>query len=242
MNWCQSRVVNYFWVIKADLWRHLVLVCSDDVGSHYSTLYLSMKDVYLKLLSADLRVLVYNGDTDMACNFLGDQWFVEDLGLEVWPLLFEFSLSLLNEQEDFTFKCKLLFAVNHTVPGLDVWAPNWRFLSTVWKPHFPDSEGNTFHVLSSSIVFLQTISLLFCPFSGCGSHGSSVGSRPSVSPFSVLPKKRVLLSICVAHPHSILEPVQGWRVSLKREQAARGKPHSCKGNQLWYCWKPKPNK
>lgn len=41
-----------------------------------------MKDVYLKLLSLGLRALVYNGDTDMACNFLGDQWFVEDLGLK----------------------------------------------------------------------------------------------------------------------------------------------------------------
>ncbi|TNM91163.1 hypothetical protein fugu_003452 [Takifugu bimaculatus] len=62
-------------------------VCSDDVGAHYSTRYASMKDVYLKLLSVGLRALVYNGDTDMACNFLGDQWFVEDLGLEVWALL-----------------------------------------------------------------------------------------------------------------------------------------------------------
>lgn len=61
-------------------------VCSDDVGAHYSILYASMKDVYLKLLSVGLRALVYNGDTDMACNFLGDQWFVEDLGLEVWVL------------------------------------------------------------------------------------------------------------------------------------------------------------
>lgn len=62
------------------------LFCSEDVGQHYSTLYSSMKDAYLKLLSAGLRALVYNGDTDMACNFLGDQWFVEDLGLAVCPL------------------------------------------------------------------------------------------------------------------------------------------------------------
>lgn len=56
------------------------------MGGGYSTLYASMKDVYLKLLSVGLRALVYNGDTDMACNFLGDQWFVEDLGLEVGAL------------------------------------------------------------------------------------------------------------------------------------------------------------
>lgn len=46
-----------------------------------------MKQVYLKLLALGLRALVYNGDTDMACNFLGDQWFVEDLGLEVGTLI-----------------------------------------------------------------------------------------------------------------------------------------------------------
>ena len=56
---------------------------SDVVGDGYNRTYPTMKDFYLKLLSLGIRALVYNGDTDMACNFLGDQWFVEDLGIQV---------------------------------------------------------------------------------------------------------------------------------------------------------------
>lgn len=67
--------------------HHFLCLCSDDVAEQYTTLYSTMKEVYLKLLSLGLQALVYNGDTDMACNFLGNQWFVEDLGLKVGALI-----------------------------------------------------------------------------------------------------------------------------------------------------------
>ncbi|CAL9706573.1 unnamed protein product [Knipowitschia caucasica] len=59
-------------------------ICSAEVNLHYKRLYTDMKEQYLSLLSAlKYRVLVYNGDVDMACNFLGDEWFVESLQQQV---------------------------------------------------------------------------------------------------------------------------------------------------------------
>ncbi|XP_028855107.1 lysosomal protective protein [Denticeps clupeoides] len=55
-------------------------ICSSEVNLNYGRLYMDVKKQYLKLLGAlKYRVLVYNGDVDMACNFLGDEWFVESL-------------------------------------------------------------------------------------------------------------------------------------------------------------------
>ena len=55
--------------------------CSADVESTYQNQYTTMKPLVLELLRAGKRGLIYNGDVDMACNFLGDEWFVDDLGL-----------------------------------------------------------------------------------------------------------------------------------------------------------------
>lgn len=57
--------------------------CSADVGSSYSNKYSTMKPQILELVKAGKRGLIYNGDVDMACNFLGDEWFVDDLGLNI---------------------------------------------------------------------------------------------------------------------------------------------------------------
>ncbi|KAG7478323.1 hypothetical protein MATL_G00079210 [Megalops atlanticus] len=59
-------------------------ICSAEVNLNYVRLYMDVRKQYLKLLGAlKYRVLVYNGDVDMACNFLGDEWFVESLQQEV---------------------------------------------------------------------------------------------------------------------------------------------------------------
>ncbi|XP_054626679.1 cathepsin A-like [Dunckerocampus dactyliophorus] len=87
---CINSTAQANWLNRGDVKKALHIpdtlpswdLCSDAVGQNYTNLYPSVKEVYLKLLSWGLRALVYNGDTDMACNFLGDQWFVEDLGIQ----------------------------------------------------------------------------------------------------------------------------------------------------------------
>ncbi|KAI5619569.1 lysosomal protective protein precursor [Silurus asotus] len=65
---------------KALAWE----ICSAEVNLNYNRLYMDVKKQYMKILGAlKYRVLVYNGDVDMACNFLGDEWFVESLQQEV---------------------------------------------------------------------------------------------------------------------------------------------------------------
>ncbi|KAM6981412.1 lysosomal protective protein [Aplochiton taeniatus] len=85
---CINSTAQTSWLNKGDVRKALHIpdilpsweLCSDIVGEQYTNIYPTVKDVYMKLLSLGIRALVYNGDTDMACNFLGDQWFVEDLG------------------------------------------------------------------------------------------------------------------------------------------------------------------
>jgi len=57
-------------------------VCNDEVNQNYKQNYHDMKKQHEYLLSQGMRALVYNGDVDMACNFLGDQWFVESMNLK----------------------------------------------------------------------------------------------------------------------------------------------------------------
>ena len=42
-----------------------------------------MTEVFKQIRSYGVRGLVYNGDVDMACNFIGTQKFVEDLAYKV---------------------------------------------------------------------------------------------------------------------------------------------------------------
>ncbi|CAI9744246.1 protective isoform X1 [Octopus vulgaris] len=56
-------------------------LCSNVVSEHYKRTYQTMYLQYLKVIAAKKRILLYNGDVDMACNFLGDEWFLNSLKL-----------------------------------------------------------------------------------------------------------------------------------------------------------------
>lgn len=50
----------------------------------YNRSYFELDDVLKSIVSSyyykqnNMKILIYNGDTDMVCNHLGDQWFIEN--------------------------------------------------------------------------------------------------------------------------------------------------------------------
>lgn len=56
---------------------------SGDVGGNYKILYNDMFSQIRTILNHNIPILVYNGDTDLACNFLMGQKFSQMLGLKV---------------------------------------------------------------------------------------------------------------------------------------------------------------
>nr|CAH8865604.1 unnamed protein product [Trichobilharzia regenti] len=58
-------------------------ICSQEVNFGYTRQYTDLSSQYTQLLQSGVNILIYNGDTDMACNYIGDEWFVDNLNLPV---------------------------------------------------------------------------------------------------------------------------------------------------------------
>ncbi|XP_066568575.1 lysosomal protective protein-like, partial [Amia ocellicauda] len=84
---CINATAMYYWLNSPDVRTALHIpsfvqsweLCSSTVSSLYQRTYHDMTSFYQYLLQKDLQLLVYNGDVDMACNFIGGKWFVESL-------------------------------------------------------------------------------------------------------------------------------------------------------------------
>uniref|UniRef100_A0A8C4S397 Carboxypeptidase n=1 Tax=Erpetoichthys calabaricus TaxID=27687 RepID=A0A8C4S397_ERPCA len=88
---CLNGTAMYTWLNDPEVREALHIpvtvqtweLCSPTVRKLYQRTYHDMTPFYKYLLGANVRILVYNGDTDMACNFIGSKWFVEALNQQV---------------------------------------------------------------------------------------------------------------------------------------------------------------
>lgn len=98
-------------------------ICSSHIS--YSRTYDTMKPIYEELFNKyKLPALSYNGDTDMACNFLGNEWFVNSLNrpkLKEWQT---WSLPGSSQVDGFLMEFDLLKF--YTIKGAGHMVPQWR--------------------------------------------------------------------------------------------------------------------
>ena len=80
-NWLNRDDVKTALHIKSGLpeWA----ICAD---LPYGRIYDDMVTQFTTLISGGVQGLVYNGDVDGACNFIGDEYFVKNLGYRATTL------------------------------------------------------------------------------------------------------------------------------------------------------------
>lgn len=79
-SYLNSPIVRRFINVRLDLPKEWD-VCSETVNTNYVRIYRDLTEQYMQLLKSKIFVLIYNGDIDMACNYFGDEWFVDNLNL-----------------------------------------------------------------------------------------------------------------------------------------------------------------
>ncbi|VDO51358.1 unnamed protein product [Haemonchus placei] len=97
-------------------------ICSNQVTSTYQKQYGDMAPFIKKIVAANVRVLLYYGDTDMACNFMMGQQFADQLGLKrtLGKTPWKFDRQIAG------FKTLFKGLTFITVRGAGHMAPQWR--------------------------------------------------------------------------------------------------------------------
>uniref|UniRef100_A0A914YXK5 Carboxypeptidase n=1 Tax=Panagrolaimus superbus TaxID=310955 RepID=A0A914YXK5_9BILA len=103
-------------------------ICSESITESYQKQYTDMTPIVRKIINADVRVLLYYGDTDMACNFMMGQQFADRLG---YPLLQPKTTWKFNKQIA-GFKTIYDGVTFLTIRGAGHMAPQWRAPQTTY--------------------------------------------------------------------------------------------------------------
>jgi len=118
--WLRNREVMKALHVRHVHWKWEI--CSSVLS--YSRQKRSMEHVYRELLEKyKLRGVNYNGDTDMACNFLGNEWFVNTLGRQVKDDWHQWSVPNSKQVAGFMMEYDLLKF--YTVKGAGHMVPQW---------------------------------------------------------------------------------------------------------------------
>jgi cathepsin A (carboxypeptidase C) len=97
-------------------------ICSDKITTTYGKIYGNMTPFIKKIIENQVRVLLYYGDTDMACNFMMGQQFSAKLGLrrQLNKTPWKFDKQIAG------FKTQYRGLTFLTVRGAGHMAPQWR--------------------------------------------------------------------------------------------------------------------
>jgi len=102
-------------------------ICSNTVTRTYVKQYEDMAPFVKKIVNANVRVLLYYGDTDMACNFMMGQIFADQLGiprqLSKTPWKFNKQIAGFKTMYGHARRSDVIFI---TVKGAGHMAPQWR--------------------------------------------------------------------------------------------------------------------
>lgn len=97
-------------------------ICSNEITTTYVKQYTDMTPFIKKIVGANVRVLLYYGDTDMACNFMMGQQFAANLGFkkQLKKTAWKFDKQIAG------FKTMYEGVTFITVRGAGHMAPQWR--------------------------------------------------------------------------------------------------------------------
>jgi len=77
-RWLNRRDVREALHVEEDE-RYWTICRDEDEGLHYTKIWDNSTQFFPYILKAGVRALIYNGDTDMACNHLGNSWALQGL-------------------------------------------------------------------------------------------------------------------------------------------------------------------